>query len=92
VVNDFNVWWVVVGYGVWTSHGGLEGADGDRKRSLVIGAILKFWQFLLHWLRKSKGLDRWWMDESRGTATLMEATRKSLAIRTILKFWRFLLH
>jgi hypothetical protein len=25
VVDDFNVWWVVVGSGVWTSHVGLEG-------------------------------------------------------------------
>jgi hypothetical protein len=29
VVDDFNVWLIVDG--VWTSHVGLEGADGDRK-------------------------------------------------------------
>jgi hypothetical protein len=40
-IDDFNVW-CVVGCGVWTSHVGLEGTDGDRKRKSCDWSDTKF--------------------------------------------------
>jgi hypothetical protein len=46
VVDDFNMWWVVVYVqvtGDWKAD-----IESGSERSLVIGVIQRFWQFQLH--------------------------------------------